>query len=45
VRARIADWLNEKVRRAAIGQYVSILAGRAVIIGVALNASASPLVQ
>jgi peptidyl-prolyl cis-trans isomerase C len=45
VRARIADWLNEKVRRAAIGQYVSILAGRAVIVGVALNASASPLVR
>lgn len=45
VRARIAEWLNEKVRRAAIRQYVSILAGRAEIVGATLDASASPLVQ
>ena len=45
VRDRIAGWLNEKVRRTAIQQYVSILAGRADITGIDLAASASPLVQ
>ena len=45
VRDRIAGWLNEKVRRTAIQQYVSILAGRAEITGIDLAASASPLVQ
>lgn len=34
VDARIAEWLNEKVRRTAIRQYISILAGRAAIAGV-----------
>jgi peptidyl-prolyl cis-trans isomerase C len=45
VRARIASWLDEKVRRAAIRQYITILAGRADITGIALDASATPLVQ
>lgn len=42
---RIADWLSEKVRRTAIAQYLSILAGRAEIEGVEIAASPSPLVQ
>lgn len=45
VRERIAEWLGEKVRRAAIRQYVSILAGRADIEGIDLAGAASPLVQ
>ncbi len=35
---RIAEWLNEKVRRTAIRQYISILAGRATIAGVDMEA-------
>lgn len=45
VRERIAEWLSEKVRRTAIAQYLSILAGRAAIEGVDIAASPSPLVQ
>ncbi|MFN3745348.1 MAG: peptidylprolyl isomerase [Hyphomicrobiaceae bacterium] len=45
VRARIAAWLDEKVHRVAIRQYIAILAGRAEITGIALDASATPLVQ
>jgi peptidyl-prolyl cis-trans isomerase C len=45
VRERIANWLNEKVRRTAIQQYISILAGKAEIIGIDIAASPSPLVQ
>jgi peptidyl-prolyl cis-trans isomerase C len=45
VRERIAGWLNEKVRRVAIRQYIAILAGRAEITGIALDSSATPLVQ
>jgi len=45
VHERIAEWMGEKVRRAAIRQYVSILVGRADIQGIDLAASASPLVQ
>jgi peptidyl-prolyl cis-trans isomerase C len=45
VRDRIAAWLDEKVRRVAIRQYIAILAGRAEITGVALDATATPLVQ
>ncbi len=45
MRERIAAWLNDKVRRVAIRQYISILAGRAEITGIALDASATPLVQ
>jgi peptidyl-prolyl cis-trans isomerase C len=41
----IAEWLNEKVRRVAIRQYISLLAGRAEITGIALDGSTTPLVQ
>jgi peptidyl-prolyl cis-trans isomerase C len=45
VRERIADYLSERVRRRALAQYVSVLAGRAEISGTSFAASASPLVQ
>jgi peptidyl-prolyl cis-trans isomerase C len=45
VQERIAGWLNEKVRRTAIQQYISILAGKAEIIGIDIASSPSPLVQ
>jgi peptidyl-prolyl cis-trans isomerase C len=45
VQSRIAHWLDEKVRRVAIRQYIEILAGRAEISGIAFDASPSPLVQ
>jgi len=45
VQSRIAAWLDEKVRRTAIRQYIEILAGRAEITGIIFDASTSPLVQ
>ena len=45
VRDRIADYLDEAVRRRAQQQYVSILAGRAQVSGVDLAAARGPLVQ
>jgi peptidyl-prolyl cis-trans isomerase C len=45
VRERIADYLSERVRRRALAQYVSVLAGRAEISGASFAATASPLVQ
>ena len=45
VRDRIADYLDEAVRRRAQQQYVSILAGRAQVTGVELAAARGPLVQ
>ena len=45
VREKIAAWLDEKVRRVAIRQYIAILAGRAEISGISFDANASPLVQ
>jgi len=45
VHRRIADYLGEHVRRTAIRQYLSLLAGRAVITGIDLAGSATPLVQ
>jgi peptidyl-prolyl cis-trans isomerase C len=45
VETRIANWLDEKVRRTAIQQYIGILAGKADIQGVDLAAHRSPLVQ
>ncbi|WPB87154.1 peptidylprolyl isomerase [Sediminicoccus rosea] len=45
VRGKIAAWLEEKVRRTAIRQYIQILAGRAEIDGIDLAAAGSPLVQ
>lgn len=44
-RGRIADYLATSVQHRALAQYVSLLAGRAEITGIALAASASPLVQ
>jgi peptidyl-prolyl cis-trans isomerase C len=44
-RDRIADYLATSVQHRALAQYVSVLAGRAEITGIALAASASPLVQ
>ncbi len=41
----IAAWLDEKVRRVAIRQYLTILAGRAEITGISFDGNASPLVQ
>lgn len=45
VHDRIADYLDEAVRRRAQQQYVSILAGRAQVTGVDLAAASGPLVQ
>lgn len=45
VRERIAQYLDERVRRAAAHQYVAVLAGAAQIVGVDLNGAATPLVQ
>ena len=45
VRQRIADYLDEAVRRRALRQYVGVLAGRAVVTGVDLGGAAGPLVQ
>jgi peptidyl-prolyl cis-trans isomerase C len=45
VRQRIAAYLDERVRRTAIRHFISILAGRAAIVGIELAASDSPLVQ
>lgn len=45
VRDGIAEWLVERVRRTATRQYIGMLAGRAMITGLSLDASASPLVQ
>lgn len=45
VHERIADYLTERARRRALAQYVSMLAGRAEISGVAFAAADSPLVQ
>jgi peptidyl-prolyl cis-trans isomerase C len=45
VQPRIAAWLGDRVRHAAIRQYIGILAGRAEIAGIDLAAHASPLVQ
>ena len=44
-RERIADYLAASVQHRALAQYVTVLAGRAEITGIALAASASPLVQ
>lgn len=41
----IADYLTERVQRMAMRQYIAVLAGRAHIEGIAIEAAASPLVQ
>jgi peptidyl-prolyl cis-trans isomerase C len=45
VHERIAQYLEEAVRRRALKQYVSILASRAKVTGVDLAAASGPLVQ
>jgi peptidyl-prolyl cis-trans isomerase C len=45
VRHRIADYLGEAVHRRALRQYVTVLAGRAVVTGVDLGGPGGPLVQ
>lgn len=45
VQDRIAQYLEEAVRRRALKQYVSILASRAKVTGVDLAAAGGPLVQ
>jgi peptidyl-prolyl cis-trans isomerase C len=45
VHRRIAEYLDEAVRRRALQQYVSILAGRAQVTGVELAGANGPLVQ
>jgi peptidyl-prolyl cis-trans isomerase C len=45
VRETIAEYLTEASWRRAVSQYISLLAGRAAIEGVALRAAHSPLVQ
>ncbi len=44
-RDRISDYLEASVQHRALAQYVSVLAGRAVIAGIALAGASSPLVQ
>jgi peptidyl-prolyl cis-trans isomerase C len=45
VRERVAGFLVDSVWRRAVHQYVMVLAGRAAIEGIAIQAAASPLVQ
>jgi peptidyl-prolyl cis-trans isomerase C len=45
VQTRIADYLQEASWRRAVAQYVQLLAGRARIEGIQMNAATSPLVQ
>lgn len=44
-RERIADYLMASVEHRALAQYISILAGRAEIVGISLAAAETPLVQ
>lgn len=45
VQGRIAEWLGAAAQHTALRQYVSVLAGRAEIKGIALDGATSPLVQ
>lgn len=45
VRGQIAAYLEERVRRTAIRQYISLLVGASVVTGVDLASSPTPLVQ
>ena len=45
VRERIAGQLSQQARARALHQYVQLLAGQAIVEGVELQASGSPLVQ
>jgi peptidyl-prolyl cis-trans isomerase C len=45
VRERIGHYLDESVRRAAVRQYVTVLASAADIVGIDLAGASTPLVQ
>lgn len=45
VHARIAAYLEESAWRRAVSQYVTLLAGQAMIVGCEMPAAASPLMQ
>jgi len=45
VSQRIADYLNEKVRRKAVSQYITQLITTSQIDGFDFNVNASPLMQ
>ncbi len=45
VKDKIADYLNECVRRTALNQYVQQLIGKAEIVGIDLQGADSPLLQ
>jgi peptidyl-prolyl cis-trans isomerase C len=45
VKQRISDYLNERVRRKAIAQYIETLIAKADIDGFDFSVSDSPLVQ
>jgi peptidyl-prolyl cis-trans isomerase C len=45
VRGTIAEYLTESSWRRAVSQYITLLAGRAAVDGIALRAAHSPLVQ
>ena len=45
VETRIRDYVNEKVRRKAIAQYLQLLVGQAELDGIDMSKSDSPLVQ
>jgi peptidyl-prolyl cis-trans isomerase C len=45
VKERIAGYLQDRAWRTAVSQYIRILAGRATIEGVEIDAATSPLVQ
>jgi peptidyl-prolyl cis-trans isomerase C len=45
LRDDIAAFLEERVRRQATKQYLSLLIGRATITGIVLDGAGSPLVQ
>jgi len=45
VRSRIATYLEELTWRRAVAQYIALVAGQAQIVGFALPAATSPLVQ
>jgi peptidyl-prolyl cis-trans isomerase C len=45
VQAKIAAYLEERVWRQAVRQYIELLVGNARIIGLDLRGASSPLVQ
>jgi peptidyl-prolyl cis-trans isomerase C len=45
VQDKIAQYLEERVWRQAVRQYIELLVGRATITGIVLKGTSSPLVQ